>query len=91
MISENGLNYYLWANNITQRDFARRIGVTFGSIGKIKLRKGNPSLFTALKIYLESSGKVSLLELLKEEEKNYIEERYKDLLELPIHMDDKAV
>ncbi len=92
MDDEHTLQHYLWANRINHTAFAKKLGVTKGTLSCIHRRKHSPSLITALRIYLESEGYVSLLELLPEAEKEKIQDQYRKFLATRLQViEDKEV
>ena len=57
---------YLWRNKITQKDFAKRIGIEPHNFGKLVAKKTLPKLITAIKICEATSNKVSYKDFLRD-------------------------
>lgn len=70
------LDYYLWKNKIKNKDFAKRCGIAPPTLSVIVHKKRSPLLLTAIKINAETKGQVSLYELLTEEDRKIIDEKY---------------
>ena len=62
------LDEFLWREKETGRNFSIRVGCTEQTVLKVKNRKGSPKLALALKIVEATGGKVTIQELLCEED-----------------------
>lgn len=70
------LDYYLWKNKIKKKKFAERLDIAPHTLSLIVNKKTCPTLFTALKIYFETKGKVSFFEMLRSEEREKLKKIY---------------
>lgn len=84
------LDYYLWKKKILHKDFAKNVGIATHTLSVLVNKKSSPTLFTALKIYFETEGAVSLFELLKPEDREILDKMYSIVKKESIYKDDKA-
>lgn len=83
------LDYYLWKRKIRHKKFAENIGIATHTLSKLVNKKTSPTLATALKIYFETKGEVSLLEMLKPDEREILDKMYSLVKKESIYKDDK--
>ena len=63
------LDYYLWSNGITQKEFAKKIGMAPHSLNLIVNKKNAPTLLSAINIHRATKGEVTYEEMLKDSDK----------------------
>lgn len=72
-----------------QRRFAEKIGCAAHTLNQIIHYKQNPNFILALRIFFESKGEVSLLEMLKPEDFEELKKMYGIVKKESIYQDDK--
>lgn len=82
------LDYYLFKHKIQHKTFAEKVGIQTRTLSLIVNHKTSPSLITALKIYFATDGKVSIFELLKQEDRENIYKIYSIVKKESIYKDD---
>jgi transcriptional regulator with XRE-family HTH domain len=70
------LRKYLDEMNMTQKEFAKKIGCETSHLNNYVNRKTAPSLSRAIIIYLVTSGQVNMIDMLSEKEKIKMQEKF---------------